>query len=178
MEYVNIFQGDFIMALNLFNTLARSFFPSGAQASATTQREIQQPPTMPLESTVRETEIKQLNAPEQITTAAATMPEVLKAETLAATNQSDKPRIIKLEIPESSLRLLFSTAKDLVKSLLLGNEDAYSTVKNFLLKNEDILKPVKNFLLQNEGIVKPILLNLSQENSKPANIQAAPNPAY
>ncbi len=180
------------MGLNPFLGMAMKFLGNTAsQGRVTGQRtEPVQKPETALEQVnlaVSEQGLKQLNAPELIATApsaAAIMPEVLhdnRAEPLNAfKQQGEAASAIKLEISQKAvetLKPILLAFKGLVKSLLLGNEDAYSAVRNFLLANEDILKPVRDFLLQNEGIVKPILLNLSQANSNPANAQAVPNPA-
>lgn len=167
--------------------LATKLFSSTGPSQSTIQRAGVEEKPAALEQVnlaVSQKELKQLNAPEQIATAPI-IPEVLqdnKADPLnAIKQQGEAAPAIKLEISQKAvetLKPILSAFKDLVKSLLLGNKDTFKDlVKNFLLRNEDTFNLVKNFLLNNEGTFKPILLNLSQENSKPVNTQASPNPA-
>ena len=181
------------MGLNLLTTLARNLLTGGTpQQPATIQREAEQLPTKRIadvnaavneqqglqgeptavtREALGELSAAETTAPPVATTISTTIPAPTDAVDINNPTKATPPAV-KLEISQKAvetLKPILLAFKGLVKSLLLGNEDAYSTVTNFLLTNEDTLKPVKNFLLQNEGIVKPILLNLSQENSKPAN---------
>lgn len=188
------------MGLNLLTTLARNLLTGGTpQQPATIQREAEQlqtkriadvnaavneqqgEPTPVTREALGELSAAETTAPPVATTISTKIPAPTDTAAVAKTNLAETtPAAIELRISQTAvetLKPILLAFKGLVKSLLLGNEDAYSTVTNFLLTNEDTLKPVKNFLLQNEGIVKPILLNLSQENSKLANAQAVPNPA-
>jgi hypothetical protein len=124
--------------------------PGASQQSAAIQREpqSQEPkPTTHLEqvnaAVVSQQELKQLNAPEQITTASSTAaitPEIIPNQTtlLAATNQQEiKPPAIKLEFSEEavkSLKPIFSALTDLVKSFLpeLSLKELAATAKPVL----------------------------------------------
>ncbi len=175
MEYVNIFQGDFIMGVNALLNLATKFL-GGAGASQQpiqkTEAEAEQKPATPLEqvnAAVRETNPQELNqlhaASEQVTTApstAAIMPEVLqnnKAEPLnVIKQQGEAAPAIKLEISQKAvetLKPILSAFKDLVKSLL----------------------PELN-LKELAATAKPMLQALSQASSNPTNTAStAANPA-
>lgn len=172
MEYVNIFQGDFIMGFgSLFNLATKFLGNTGAsQQPAAIQREPQkqQPPTTALEqvnAAVRETnpqELNQLHAAPAETTApstAAITPEIIPNQTtpLAATNQQEiiKPSAIKLEISQEAVETLKPILSKAVKTLMEIIPFIAAEIKTILPKSE----------------VGEILSNITKNNGGPEAAQ-------
>jgi hypothetical protein len=159
LEYVNIFQGDFIMGLGSLLGLATKLFNTGAAQQPATIQKIgveEKPALEQVNAAVHPTNPQELNqlhaALEQKTTpnTAAITPAVLENNTLGtASKQQDFAPAVKLEISQTavnSLRPILSALKDLVKSILPG------------LNLQEIA-----------ATAKPVLQALSQASSNPAN---------
>jgi hypothetical protein len=201
LKYVNIFQGDFIMALNLFGSILKQVFGAGtSQQPATIQRtEAEQKPATALEqvnAAVRETNLQGLNQlhakPNKIETVpstAAITPEVLPNQIVPlATNQQG----VELKVSSEVLGSLKSTFLKAVNNLpILAT--VYNGIKNgeISLTDDSALKPIlpliRDFLKSgvldiSTGDVNKLLSSIFKNpnlNLTPAIPQSttAPNPA-
>ncbi len=162
MKYVNIFQGDFIMGLGsllgpIFKQVLGGVGGRASQQPAAIKRTAEETQPTPLEqvnAAVPETknpqELKQLNAPEQITTApstAAIMPEVLQnAEPLAATSQSEiKPTpAVKLELSQEALNSFKSIFSQVVNGLK-PLKPIFSSIEAQIIKEIKAFSPQSPF---------------------------------
>ncbi len=153
MEYVNIFQGDFIMVANAFLSVASKFLGSGASHQQSIPRTEKSVPNAVVHGTSPQ-ELTQLHAPDKIETATSTAAithEVLQnAAPLTATNQPEiKPPAIRLEISQKTVDDLKPILLKAVNGLKAILPFIAAEIKTILPKSE--VDTIFSKIIENNG---------------------------
>jgi hypothetical protein len=185
LEYVNIFQGDFIMVANLFGPILKQVLGAGAsQQPATIQRtEVEQKPITALEQVNAAviTPPGQLRA-DVTSMSQAVTPQVMSAQEISLPNklQETNSSAIKLEISQKTVDEWKPILSKAVKTLMEIIPFIAAEIKTILPKSK--AGEIFSNIIQNNGgteAAKQWLETHIQNNPllAQANTQATANPA-
>jgi hypothetical protein len=181
LEYVNIFQGDFIMGLGPLFNLATKFLGSGAaQQPATIERTEKSVPNAVVHGTSPQ-ELTQLHAEEkQPTTIQAVTPEIIQNKAEPLTSSKEDTAAIKLEISQKTVDGWKPILSKAVKTLMEIIPFIAAEIKTILPKSE-VGEIFSNIIKSNGGseavrqqLETSFINNLNQAMTKP---QMNANPA-